>query len=193
MSSTNRSNARDSHVSDYYITPKQDIIDFMNLFLENHPELETSDLHVLDPCAWWDTNNLAAYPNALQEFWFENIISMDIREDSRATYRGYDFLSSSFVDRFDITITNPPFSHALPIIEKALDITRDDWYVIMLLRLNFFGSKARREFFRNHMPVECYIHHKRISFANGATDSIEYAHFVWRPGHNPDFTKTYLI
>ena len=51
MSSTNRSNARDSHVSDYYITPKQDIIDFMNLFLENHPELETSDLHVLDPCA----------------------------------------------------------------------------------------------------------------------------------------------
>jgi len=50
---------------------------------------------------------------------------MDIREDSRATYCGYDFLSSSFVDKFDMTITNPPFNIALPIIEKALSVTKE--------------------------------------------------------------------
>ena len=57
----------------------------------------------------------------------------------------------------------------------------------------FFGSKKRKKIFENNMPEYCFVHHKRISFMNGATDSIEYAHFVWKKGLNNDFCKTYVI
>jgi len=89
----------------------------------------------------------------------------------------------------------------------------------MLLRLNFFGSDERSALFRvapPHgfgMPVACYVHSKRMGFvpddvkqrlqaeakAQGVkakgigTDSIEYAHFVWRSGFNPKFTQLRLI
>ena len=90
-------------------------------------------------------------------------------------------------------ITNPPFNLALPIIEKALDILPIGGYCIMLLRLNFFGSKARKKFFETHMPIETYVHHKRISFAKGTTDSVEYMHCVWKKGDYPPYTKLFLI
>lgn len=48
-----------------------------------------------------------------------------------------------------VIITNPPFSLALPIIQKAL--TESDW-VAMLLRLNFLGSAERSGWLRNEMP-----------------------------------------
>jgi hypothetical protein len=63
----------------------------------------------------------------------------------------------------------------------------------MLLRLNFFGTKIRKPFFTENMPKYCFIHHKRISFTNGGSDSIEYAHFVWQKGHKTNYTKTYLL
>ena len=70
----------------------------------------------------------------------------------------------------------------------------DGGYVAMLLRLNFWGSKARQDFFKNNMPKYCYIHPRRMSFTeDGKTDSIEYAHFVWQKGNNPTFCKTSLL
>lgn len=32
MSSTNRSDARDSHIADYYVTPKKPVTDFLKQF-----------------------------------------------------------------------------------------------------------------------------------------------------------------
>jgi hypothetical protein len=64
----------------------------------------------------------------------------------------------------------------------------------MLLRLNFWGSKVRRDFLIGNCPSYCYIHPRRISFtSNGKTDSIEYAHFVWINGKNPTFCKTSVL
>ena len=47
----------------------------------------------------------------------------------------------------DIIITNPPFSHAVRIIKRALKYVDGQGFVIMLLRLNFFGSQEREKFF----------------------------------------------
>lgn len=77
---------------------------------------------------------------------------------------------------FDVTIGNPPFSLALDFIKESLHISKT---VAFLLRLNFFGSVKRHEFFRNWMP-DIYVLPNRPSFSeDGATDSIEYAWFVW--------------
>lgn len=131
---------------------------------------------------------------------------MDIRQDSRAEIKA-DYLSTSLNYNPDIIITNPPFNIALDIIKRALQDVKAGGYVIMLLRLNFFGSKDRKDFFDNFMPKYCYVHHKRISFIPKhvndqrkkeglktlTADSIEYAHFVWRKEEKVEFTKLKVI
>lgn len=43
------------------------------------------------------------------------------------------------------------------------------------------------------MPHEIYVHSKRMSFTkNGGTDSVEYAHFVWKKGSKSN-TKLFLL
>ena len=64
----------------------------------------------------------------------------------------------------------------------------------MLLRLNFLETKARKEFFDKFMPEYIFVHHKRMSFIEGGgTDSVAYAHYVWRKGYYPEFAKIKVI
>ena len=88
--------------------------------------------------------------------------------------------------------------------------------VIMLLRLNFYGSGERKDWIQNYMPSHCYVHSQRMSFvpddvkaekkaeAKAAgldpakvkgigSDSIEYGHFIWQSGIRPKFTKLRVI
>lgn len=194
MSSTNRSSARDSHVADYYVTPPIDIQEFLDAFLNNHPDIQLDKMSILDPCAWGNPPDTPmSYPTILEWYNPKRLITNDIRLDSPAMYH-VDFINHDMQpDQYDMTITNPPFNLALDIIKKSLHVTREWGYVIMLLRLNFFGSKWRKSFFDAHMPIETYVHHKRISFAKGATDSIEYMHCVFQKGYNPPHTKLYII
>lgn len=181
MSSTNR--GYDRHKSDYYITPINQISLFLDRFMEIE-EIDNSELQVLDPCAGGDTNNPMSYVEALRTFTeITNIDSIDIREDSRAITKS-DYLLIDCKNKYDIMITNPPFNIAQEIIEKALDDVKNNGYVIMLLRLNYLGSKKRKLFWDNNMPKYVFVHHERMSFIkSGGTDSIEYAHFVWQKGN----------
>lgn len=78
-------------------------------------------------------------------------------------------------NQFDVIITNPPFSLAMPVIRKSLELAD---HVAMLLRLNFFGSSERTAFFKEFMP-DTYVIPERPSFDGQGTDSIEYAWFHW--------------
>ena len=140
-----------------------------------------------------------------------NVNNIDIRQDSLAETKA-DYLKTE-VKNFSpqVIITNPPFNLAVPIIEKALDDVTEDGYVIMLLRLNFFGSKDRKPFFDKYIPEWCFVHHIRIGFTDkkdengyvlfdkngnakrGSTDSIEYAHYVFKKGYKPEYTKLVVI
>lgn len=206
MSSTSRGYER--HKTDYYVTPQSDIREFLDKFIEVeglHPTT-MSDMVVLDPCAGGDEFNPPSYVEVLKEK-FNTVQSIDIRDDSHADHKG-DYLRGGFdIVQPHIIISNPPFLHAQEFVERSLELVKDGGYVIMLLRLNFFGSRKRKPFFDKHMPSECYIHHRRMSFIpqdrldesgkliakSGQTDSIEYAHFVWRKKHISDYTATYLI
>lgn len=192
MSSTNRGYER--HKTDYYVTPQKPIRDFLSLFLINEEITNPEKLSWLDPCAGGDEKNDMSYPAVIKELVSEyaRISTIDIREDSKAKTKE-DYLKSDILP-FNVIITNPPFFIAREIIEKAFEDVSPDGYVIMLLRLNFWGSKSRRDFFKKHMPKYCYIHSRRMSFTDDSkTDSIEYAHFVWQKGYNTNFCATKLI
>ena len=170
MSSTNRSDARSNHVADYYVTPVDKVIDFIDAFVETEEDFEGK---ILDPCAGGDEKHPMSYPEALKQCGYLDVDTLDIREDSLADIKS-DYLTYDCKDRYSIIITNPPFNLARPIIEKALDDVKEGGYVIMLLRLNFFGSKTRRDMWENQMPKYSFVHSKRLSFTdNGKTDSIE--------------------
>lgn len=194
MSSTNRSEARQFHISDYYITPVNEIENFFSA-LDNAVTIDM-DKCTLDPASGGDSENPMSYPTAIANYYnvpAENIKTIDIREDSLAEAKT-DYLHTKLHYKPHVIITNPPFACAIDFIKKALDDVEDDGYVIMLLRLNFLETKARKEFFDTYMPEYIFVHHKRMSFvANGKTDSVAYAHYVWRKGHYPDFAKIKVI
>ena len=201
MSSTNRGYER--HVSDFYITPQEPI----RQFLEKFSNIETlkQDIKILDPCAGGNEKYDMPYFKVLESLGFNNIRTADIREDSQARFK-LDFLNDVLdFEYFDLTISNPPFNLAIEFINKALNNTKNNGFVVMLLRLNFFGSQSRQKFFAENMPKYCFVHSKRISFfpedfeldgkvyKKGSTDSIEYAHFVWQKNYKQYYCKTYVI
>jgi hypothetical protein len=191
LSSTNRSNARDLHISDYYVTPIHTIVEFLNEFIKYESEVFKGN--ILDCCAGGDINHLMSYPKALKQIGIFNVDTIDIRKDSLANIKT-DYLKYNCKDKYDVIITNPPFNIALDIIKKALDDVKNNGYVIMLLRLNFFEGKLRKNFWLNNMAKYAFVHSKRISFTDkGSTDSIAYMHCVWQKGYNPEFCKLKVI
>ena len=135
-----------------------------------------------------------SYPTALtEEFNIKDISTVDIRNDSLAKIK-MSYLEYHADEKPDMIITNPPFFIALDVIKKALNDVQDGGWVIMLLRLNFFGSKQRKQFWDEYMPRYAFVHHKRIGFTDkGGTDSIEYMHCCWQKGNYPKFCELKVI
>lgn len=180
--------------------------------------MDWKNLIILDCCAGGnpsDEFNAAhdmSYPVAINSvFGNRNVHTIDLRENSYAQVKS-DYLTYHLDYQPDIIITNPPFNIALEIIKKALNDVKEDGYVIMLLRLNFFGSDERFPFFQEYVPEWSFVHHKRIGFTDkkdefgrvvfdkktglpkkGSTDSIEYQHLVFRKGYKPEYTKLVVI
>lgn len=191
MSSTNRSNSRDEHIADYYNTPMDSIIGFIKEFNTYEPNVFSGA--ILDPCAGGDKQHLMSYPESIQKSGWFNIDTIDIRPDSFAKIKG-DYLHIDCKNKYNMIITNPPFIIALDVINKALDDVKEDGWVIMLLRLNFFEGKARKEFWDKNMPIYSFVHHKRMSFTDdGKTDSVAYQHCCWKKGYNPEFVQLKII
>lgn len=157
-------------------------------------------------------NNPMAYPSTIQNLYGAKVITQDIREDSEADhigsyidmenkYNGKGIQTEWFQNRLqtpienpDVIITNPPFSHATQVIKQALLDVSPDGYVVMLLRLNFFGSQEREEFFKDNIPDSIFVHSRRMSFTpDRKTDSVEYAHFVWKPNNQSKFSALYHL
>lgn len=80
----------------------------------------------------------------------------------------------------DVIITNPPFSLAWDILHTSLR----RWprsHLVLLLRLNFWGSDDRHSFMKQ-FPPDTYVLPNRPDFrGQGKTDSIEYAWMHWGP------------
>ncbi len=171
MSSTNRGSKR--HKDDFYETPTwltEAIIPYIRPFLPATPR-------ILEP-AYGD----GAITRILEaEFPQAHIVSGDI--NGGGSLGKNNFLTDPIGLDFDLILSNPPFLLAQEFITTALTYRKcESSLVVMLSRLNFLGSKKRASWWRDN-PAHIYVTPKRPSFrADGKTDSIEYAWFVWRDG-----------
>jgi hypothetical protein len=171
VSSTARGGKRNE--SDYYPTPAWCVDRF-------HEKTQLPPGDWVEPCAGHG-DIISAFRNLRGDInWTANEIRTDTRDKlepmADEVHIG-DFLSWQPPKRYKVSASNPPFSLAMPVILKSLEIA--DW-VVMLLRLNYVGSDVRNEFFQTMMP-DVYVLPERPSFDGKGTDSIEYAWFVWGP------------
>lgn len=83
------------------------------------------------------------------------------------------------VEEVDITITNPPFNQALPIIEHAFDSSR--LAVFALMRLSWLEpTKGRSRFLSANPPDSIRVYGSpRPSFPGTRTDSVTVAWMMW--------------
>lgn len=210
---------RRAECADYYVTPVPDIELFLREF-DKRVDVDWSNTKILDPCAGGnpeiadrhgniiEARHEMSYPTAIKNVFGTDVDTIDIRENSLASVKE-NYLESS-VHGYQIIITNPPFNNIVEIIDKAMNDVEIGGYVIMLLRLNFFGSQSREEFFNTYFPEWCFVHRKRMSFldkkmngfvefdADGnpkkaGTDSIEYCHMVFHKGLKPEYAKLVVI
>ncbi len=202
MSSTNRSSVRDNHEEDYYVTPHGPIREFLDALFKAEQDYQWDKVQWADVCAGGRIGaEPMSYPTVLAERGIA-ADTFDIRTDSPAAHIG-DYLKTDCGNRYDVICTNPPFDLAQQVITKALWDVRPGGWVVMLLRLNFFGSQKRRQFWRDNMPTYSFVHSVRMGFRHHlidkppayrrGTDSIEYQHLVWKKGHNPQFCQLTVI
>ena len=114
------------------------------------------------------------------------VISSDIAD-------GQDFLTAAPVDCCGI-VTNPPYTHAVAFIERALSLTAPDGVVAMLLRCDFDHAKTR-----SHLFAGCSAFAKKIVrtrrvkwFEDSAGQpSFNHAWFLWDHRHKGPPTLAY--
>lgn len=170
------------NADDNYATPAWCVREILPYVLPDRP------CTVLDPCCgsgaildavtsdapWSSTMGIEIDLNR-----FQQVRSKYERKDLSFQIMHSDALNESCVwPSADLILTNPPYRLALEFLRRALD---EDGTVAFLLRLNFLGSQARREFWRDN-AFDVYVLSRRPSFTGNGTDATEYAWFVRREG-----------
>ena len=125
-------------------------------------------------------NGLGAISNIVKAYGYEC--------DTSDICDGVDFLETEDNARYDVVITNPPYSLAQEFIEKALKQVVDGGKVVMLLRLSFLESAKRYHFFRDSGLKTVYVSSKRITMYPANEDepvnsgTVAYAWYEWEKG-----------
>lgn len=178
MSSTNRGAER--RPNDYYPTPPW----LTSALLGTLDQAK----NVLDPCA-----GEGAILHALRETWPGTVRhAVEIEEygpEARARadrWTRADFLTLPVPEKtgIDLVVMNPPFSLAMPMIERAMLWAPSCW---VLLSMGFLTTPDRSEFLRKHL-AELLICPQRPSFvlvekihADGTKtkSSSDSSHYAW--------------
>lgn len=107
--------------------------------------------------------------------------------------RGYgtgntDFLKSVSDSWCGDILTNPPYKYAKEFVEKALDVTRNSCYTVMLLKIQFLEGKERYKLFQKYPPKYVYVNSSRQTcYINGdmskkMSSASCYCWFIWQKG-----------
>ena len=81
----------------------------------------------------------------------------------------------TFLENKGLTVTSTEIREGE--VELAPAVAGD---LVMLLRINFLGSKKRYNFWKKNPAAAIYVLTKRPSFTGKGTDATEYAWFVWQ-------------
>jgi predicted rRNA methylase YqxC with S4 and FtsJ domains len=109
-----------------------------------------------------------------------------------------DFFKFKTNKKFNLIITNPPFSLAEKILYKAAKLLKTNGKIILLLRLGFLASKKRKNLHKKMNLSHVIVLGKRpIWEIDGVTknkpDNSDYAFFIYQPKSDKVETKLKII
>lgn len=139
--------------------------------------VEGFDYRIWEPCV-----GLGHISGVLEKHGYE-VRKSDIID--RIGNEELDFLSCAEVWEGDI-VTNPPYSKAQRIVEKALDCIEEGHKVAMLLKLTFLEGQERRKLFERTPPSRIWVFSKRVScakngdFARDGNGAVCYMWAIWK-------------
>ena len=169
MSATGRGTKRNEN--DFYATPAKVVDQIIQ-------EIDWTEVHsFLEPCrgegAIYNKVPKPRYKEMEERFDDPTLPLMFHAELSE----GIDYLKAYFsLPKQSLILTNPPFSLAQEFVTKSL---KEADCVVYLQRLNWFGSKKRKEFWEKNPVTHLFVLSQRPSFTGKGTDACEYAWFVW--------------
>lgn len=173
--------------NDYYATDPAAVYRLLN-------EWSVYGRRFLEPCV--GSGHIA---DAVLDFFGEKMhaTTLDIVD------RGYpgtivqDFLTWETDSRFDLIITNPPYSLASEFVEKCMTLLSEAGWLAMFLKIQFLEGQKREALFRKYPPKYIYVFRNRMAtWSNGrcvdpdtgkrwATTFCN-AWFVWQNGNKDE-------
>lgn len=165
--------------ADLYCTHPDAVINLLNL--------ERFSPEIWEPCC-----GLGHISDTLEQYGNYHVRKSDIIS-RRSDIETLDFLSLNNVETWDgDIITNPPYSCANEMVEKAISIVGEGHKVAMWLRILFLESSSRKSLFDAAPPICVYVSSKRIpcakngDFVTNSNNAQGYAWYVWQKGYDGD-------
>jgi hypothetical protein len=167
--------------NDYYPTP-YDVIHKIMPYIDEYTD-GFNFVSALDPGAG-NARLLKTFVNYHKRECLKTVV--ETSKEHNTYPDGFSFINENYLTcktprKFNVIISNPPFSLALEFIKKSFELLDDHGTMFFLLRLGFLaGIRRYKELWINHRPTAIYILSKRPSFTDdNCTDSQEYAWFQW--------------
>jgi len=120
------------------------------------------------------------------------VVGVDINEPGKGKLPPQMYFETDYLKKkgrwyrpgyYDIICGNPPFSLAEKFVVTSLELVSPLGVVCLLLRLGFWASQKRFDFYENYPPAKTIVLAERPSFYSdtgmGKTDGTEYAFFLW--------------
>ena len=195
MSATNRGAKR--HAQDFYATPLYGVHRLLDRWWPWPDRYSARKFRIYDPCAGDGAifRAIMSHPRWPEVASRTEFLVNELRRSSRPALERLraqgapiqqitygDFLSLPAPrEKVDLILTNPPFCLAQEFVARSREIAT---WASFLLRVNFFGSQRRQEWFQTGMPARTLVLPDRPAFAVNddgqvATDSTEYAWMNW--------------
>lgn len=155
--------------------------------------LDCNDKYVLDPCV-----GQGHILNKVKELYpVAKCMGVDIVDRGYENTMVRDYINECPVRpigwRFDLIITNPPYSLASEFVDKSIQLLRDGGKCCMFLKIQFLEGQKRKELFDKYPPRYIYVFRNRMATWNNGQEfdpktgkhwstTMCHAWFVWEKG-----------
>ena len=170
--------------NDFYATnPKA-----VKMLFESFKEIDlTHTESILEPCV-----GKGHICNALFGLGAYSVDTIDLVDRGFSYATIADYLTYETEKKYDLVITNPPFSLAQDFIEKSFKHIKPNGYIIMFLKIQFLEGAKRKDFYEKYPPKYIYVFRNRMATWNNGNEldpngkrwatTMCHAWFIWQEG-----------
>lgn len=183
------------HASDFYETPAWVVHEMIRIARHVLPMIPKS---VLEPGCGPEAPFLKSAATAWPLAWLAGVEYLPQPAGPLVAYRqpvlhfNQDYMTRQSTQRFDLIITNPPFSLAQEFLAASRKHLAPGGKIVFLLPLTWLACRKRWEAIykiSDNRPESVHVLVVRPSFTGEGTNATEYGIFVWGEGCNIGATK----